>query len=251
MCVLESINESSNRTNNYLIPLIKAGLEEVETNGTYIQFIWVPSRIAGNEKADQLAKRAIRQSIEPNFKVPYSDLCAVIKQRITDNFYRHLEITADIKGIYFFTLIFQKSLKPWGFHPQQFLALYRATFRISIEYGCQVLQLRNNQSIFLKLQRLQYKALRIAGGYRASTPINILFAELKEAPLNIRFSYSDHSHGVCGVKRKGDKHANYNLGSRILSPSLSIFSAFYFYPCQSSRLQLFEPTLLPVVYVLR
>ncbi|XP_018366329.1 PREDICTED: uncharacterized protein LOC108763321 [Trachymyrmex cornetzi] len=116
--VLDSISGSINRTNNYLIPLIKAGLEEAEANGTRIQFIWVPSHkgITGNEKADQLAKRAIRQGIEPNFKVPYSDMSAVIKQRISDNFYRHLESMAETKGAYFFTHIFRKSSKPWYFH---------------------------------------------------------------------------------------------------------------------------------------
>ncbi|XP_018305171.1 ribonuclease H1, partial [Mycetomoellerius zeteki] len=97
--VLETISSYNNRTNNYLIPLIKAVLEEAEANGTRIQFVWVPSHkgIAGNEKADNLAKRAIRQGIEPNFKVPYSDICAVIKQRISDNFYRHLESMAQTK----------------------------------------------------------------------------------------------------------------------------------------------------------
>ncbi|XP_018305536.1 uncharacterized protein [Mycetomoellerius zeteki] len=96
--VLESIRGSHNYTNNYLIPLIKSVLEEAETKGTSIQFIWVPSHrgIEGNERADQLAKRAIRQGIEPNFKVPYSDLSAVIKQQTLDNFYLYLESMADI-----------------------------------------------------------------------------------------------------------------------------------------------------------
>ncbi|KYQ53563.1 Gag-Pol polyprotein, partial [Trachymyrmex zeteki] len=113
--VLETISSYNNRTNNYLIPLIKAVLEEAEANGTRIQFVWVPSHkgIAGNEKADNLAKRAIRQGIEPNFKVPYSDICAVIKQRISDNFYRHLESMAQTKGTYFFTHILRRSPKPW------------------------------------------------------------------------------------------------------------------------------------------
>ncbi|KYQ54710.1 Gag-Pol polyprotein [Trachymyrmex zeteki] len=82
--VLEAVKGTCIRTNNYLILLIRARIEEAENEGTRIQFLWVPSHrgITGNEKADQLAKRAIRHGIEPNFKVLYSDLCAVIKQQI-------------------------------------------------------------------------------------------------------------------------------------------------------------------------
>ncbi|KYQ48389.1 Gag-Pol polyprotein [Trachymyrmex zeteki] len=113
--VLESISGPCNSSNNYLIPLIKVGLEETKSKGTHIQFIWVPSYkgIAGNEGADRLARRAIRKGIEPNFKVPYSDLCAIIKQQITDSFYQQLESTVDIKGTYYFSHIFQRSAKPW------------------------------------------------------------------------------------------------------------------------------------------
>ncbi|KYN22427.1 Gag-Pol polyprotein [Trachymyrmex cornetzi] len=118
--VLEAVKSFRNQTNNYLIPLIRSVLEEAESKGTEINFIWIPSHrgISGNEKADQLAKRAIRQgivTIERNFKVPYSDLCAVIKQEISDNFYLYLESQADIKGSFYFNNIFKRSAKPWYF----------------------------------------------------------------------------------------------------------------------------------------
>jgi len=41
---------------------------------------------------------------------------------------------------------------------------------------------------FIKLQRLQYKVIRKAMGYRISTPINVMLAEAKEFNLNIRFN---------------------------------------------------------------
>ncbi|KYN09076.1 hypothetical protein ALC57_18814, partial [Trachymyrmex cornetzi] len=115
--VLEAAKGYCNSTNNYLIPLIKSALKEAETSGTNIRFIWIPSHrgIEGNEKADQLAKRAIRHGIERNFKVPYSDFCAVIKLDIFNNFYRQLESLADIKGSFYFSKIFNKSSKPWYF----------------------------------------------------------------------------------------------------------------------------------------
>ncbi|XP_018367425.1 PREDICTED: uncharacterized protein LOC108763958 [Trachymyrmex cornetzi] len=115
--VLEAVKSFRNPTNNYLIPLIRSVLVKAESKGTEINFIWIPSHrgISGNEKADQLAKRAIRQGIERNFKVPYSDLCAVTKQEISDNFYLYLESQADIKGSFYFTNIFKRSAKPWYF----------------------------------------------------------------------------------------------------------------------------------------
>ncbi|KYN02853.1 hypothetical protein ALC62_06320 [Cyphomyrmex costatus] len=71
--------------------------------------------IIGNEKADQLAKRAISKGIEPNFKVPYSDICAVIKYKITENFFQHIVSLSDVKGSYFFSHIFNRAAKPWYF----------------------------------------------------------------------------------------------------------------------------------------
>ncbi|XP_018360462.1 PREDICTED: uncharacterized protein LOC108759488 [Trachymyrmex cornetzi] len=86
--VLKAVKSFRNPTNNYLIPLIRSVLEEAESKGTEINFIWIPSHrgISGNEKADQLAKRAIRQ-----------------------------ESQADIKGSFYFSNIFKRSAKPWYF----------------------------------------------------------------------------------------------------------------------------------------
>ncbi|KYN28025.1 hypothetical protein ALC57_02565 [Trachymyrmex cornetzi] len=75
----------------------------------------------------------------------------------------------------------------WGSHSQCLLSVYRSVFRGSIEYACAVFAW-NNSRIFLKLERLQYKAIRTALGYRQSTPINVMLCEARELPLKLRFS---------------------------------------------------------------
>ncbi|KAG5329018.1 NOB1 protein, partial [Acromyrmex heyeri] len=79
----------------------------------------------------------------------------------------------------------------WGSHPSLLLTLYRAVcvFRSAIEYGCRVFKLKGNKTEFLQLERLVNRNLRLALGYRLSTPINVIMAEAKETPLNIRFGY--------------------------------------------------------------
>jgi len=76
----------------------------------------------------------------------------------------------------------------WGAHPSLLLSVYRAIYRGSIEYGAQVLPLYRNRTLFLKLQRQQFRIIRVALGLRQSTPINVLLAEAREPPLNLRFS---------------------------------------------------------------
>ncbi|XP_071642940.1 uncharacterized protein [Temnothorax longispinosus] len=77
----------------------------------------------------------------------------------------------------------------WGAHPQQLMMIYKGIIHSNIDYGCQLLQLSGNLTIFEKLQRIQYKAIRIAFGYRQSTPINVLLDEAKEPPLQFRLKY--------------------------------------------------------------
>lgn len=78
----------------------------------------------------------------------------------------------------------------WGAHPSSLITIYRAVFRSSLEYGCLILKLNGNKSLFSKLQRAQYRILRNALGFRCSTPINVILEEAKEPPLNFRFSYT-------------------------------------------------------------
>jgi len=90
----------------------------------------------------------------------------------------------------------------WGSHPQLLLNLYRSTFRSSIEYGCHVFRFHLNKSCFASLERLQYRAIRIAMGYRISTPINVMLHESKETPLKLRFLYHMRKFLVKSMSRK-------------------------------------------------
>jgi len=80
----------------------------------------------------------------------------------------------------------------WGSNPRLLLNLYRSVFRGAIEYGYQIFRIHNNKSIFIKLERLQFCAIRTAMGYRMSTPINVMLFKVKEVPLKIRFNYLTH-----------------------------------------------------------
>ncbi|XP_071581953.1 uncharacterized protein [Temnothorax nylanderi] len=87
----------------------------------------------------------------------------------------------------------------WGCHPQLLLTLYRAVFRSAIEYGCVVFKFKGNKQLFLAIQRLQWKLLRCAMGYRMSTPINVILDETREPPLSYRFTYLIHNYLVKGL----------------------------------------------------
>lgn len=57
-----------------------------------------------------------------------------------------------------------------------------------MEYGGFLFHPLSTKSL-KKLTGIQTKALRIAMGYRQSTPVNILLAESKEPPIYFRFQY--------------------------------------------------------------
>lgn len=86
--VLEALSNPQPKINNYLIPLIKAKLEAAQQRGTQIRLLWMPSHrgIRGNEIADSLAKRAIREGISPNFKVPFTNLFSYAKDKLDSRF---------------------------------------------------------------------------------------------------------------------------------------------------------------------
>ncbi|KYN06195.1 hypothetical protein ALC62_02857 [Cyphomyrmex costatus] len=55
------------------------------------------------------------QIIQNHAFLPYSDICAVIKYKITENFFQHIVSLSDVKGSYFFSHIFNRAAKPWYF----------------------------------------------------------------------------------------------------------------------------------------
>lgn len=77
----------------------------------------------------------------------------------------------------------------WGAHPASLITIYRAVFRSSLEYGCLIFKLYGNKCLFNKIQKIQYRILSNALGFRNSTPINVILKEAKEPPLSFRFSY--------------------------------------------------------------
>jgi len=72
----------------------------------------------------------------------------------------------------------------WGAHPSLLLAFYRSVFRSSIEYGAQVFGSACNQSLWMKIQRIQYRIIRTALSLRQSTPICVLLSEACESSLS-------------------------------------------------------------------
>ena len=76
----------------------------------------------------------------------------------------------------------------WGSHPGSLRILYHSLIRSSLEYGCQALTIYKNKS-YDKICKLQNQILRMILGYRISTPIPVMFSELKEPPLYCRFQF--------------------------------------------------------------
>ncbi|KYM96273.1 PREDICTED: uncharacterized protein LOC108779613 [Cyphomyrmex costatus] len=114
--VLETLKGFRNKTNNYIVCYIRALIEEAKFNNSHITFIWIPSHrgIKGNETADELAKKAIREGIDSNFKVPYSDLYIIPKRQLDRNFEDYLKQSSNHKGEFYFKNCYsQETKKPW------------------------------------------------------------------------------------------------------------------------------------------
>lgn len=74
-----------------------------------------------------------------------------------------------------------------GADPCLLLRLYKALVRSRIEYGAFLFTLTTTQQ--KTLDKIQFRALRLAMGYRQSTPTNVILAEAREPPLKLRFKY--------------------------------------------------------------
>lgn len=70
----------------------------------------------------------------------------------------------------------------WGADKQSLLDIYRALIRSCIDYGCMVYGAAA-KSVLEKLDRIQFRALRISIGAIKTTSTNALLVEAKELPL--------------------------------------------------------------------
>lgn len=73
----------------------------------------------------------------------------------------------------------------WGADPTMALLYYRATIRSIFDYGSFLYGVAA-PTVISKLDKIQYRALRLATGLLQSTPINVLLAESGEPPLQLR-----------------------------------------------------------------
>lgn len=73
----------------------------------------------------------------------------------------------------------------WGAHPKTLLTVYKGLIRPILDWGCTAMT-RMNEASALKLDRIQYAALRISLGLFKSTPTNVILHLNGELPLHLR-----------------------------------------------------------------
>lgn len=76
----------------------------------------------------------------------------------------------------------------WGADPHLLLRIYDSLLRSPIDYGSQASNFKSHKN-FSRLEKIRNQALRLAVGYRQSTPINVMLAECCEPPLRTRFNF--------------------------------------------------------------
>lgn len=77
----------------------------------------------------------------------------------------------------------------WGADPYTMLTLFRVLIRSRLEYATFLLHRDEKDSFSAKADKIQLRGLRIAKGYRQSTPTNVIFMESKFPPMKIRNRY--------------------------------------------------------------
>lgn len=73
--------------------------------------------------------------------------------------------------------------KEWGAERDS-ITIYQALIRSTVDYGCMIYG-SASESLLKKLDRIQYRALRICLGAVKTTPVNALLVEANEMPFEI------------------------------------------------------------------
>lgn len=74
----------------------------------------------------------------------------------------------------------------WGADRLSLINIYKALIRLTIDYGC-IMYSSACKTSLKKIERMQFKALRIALGDFKTTHTSALLVESKETPINLRY----------------------------------------------------------------
>lgn len=97
----------------------------------------------------------------------------------------------------------------WGAHPDALLTIYKCFIRPLLEYGCACFSVIP-KTLLLRLERIQYCALRISMGLMQSTHTKTLEMLGGVLPLNVRFDFLNYRY-INGLYFK----SNHSLISRL------------------------------------
>jgi ribonuclease HI len=125
----------------------------------------------------------------------------------------------------------------WGAHPDTMIVLYKGLIRSVLEYGCVAFD-RASKNHILKLERIQYRCLRIALGLMQSTHVQTVEIIANIVPLTLRFSmlnqrfltnvFSKEAHPL-----KSKLHTLHQLQSPKIIREYEIVSSFDLHPTPS------------------
>lgn len=84
-------------------------------SGFSIKLIWIPSHrgIPGNKMADSYAKKAIRQGIDTQLKIPSNDFHLFWKTNLISDFNSWCIQSSSTKGASYFKHYFLANKRPW------------------------------------------------------------------------------------------------------------------------------------------
>lgn len=99
----------------------------------------------------------------------------------------------------------------WGSHPDIMVILYKGLIRSILEYGCIVFD-RMADTHMLKLERIQYRCLRIALGLMQSTHVQTLEIIAGVEPLRLRYSMLNQRYLISAYS-KGFSRLTQNLST--------------------------------------
>ncbi|KYN21743.1 hypothetical protein ALC57_05877 [Trachymyrmex cornetzi] len=100
---------------NYLIYAIINQLSQVLSKNLSIKLAWIPSHkgIAGNEKADELAKLGAKQGDRIDLEIPYSNLLSEARTSAAAQYRSHLDEEFRTKGLHYDQHFRSQTLVPW------------------------------------------------------------------------------------------------------------------------------------------